>query len=256
MGNLSQEKSLSFEEYDFHRKKMLYVGPIVSKIAHDVNNYLTVITGFSELISLRLTDEKTADYLAEMQKAADQIATLTRRFQVYSRRNTAKLAAMQLQPWLSDFFGTKLAVPEFLQVTFECATDLWPVQTDRYLLEQVLRQIATNSLEAMKEGGILKVKAYNLEAPSLSESSLSTTDAGTRVAIDLDDEGDGIPPEIIEHLFEPFTTTKENHSGFGLFTAYALTQKIKADLLLQNLQPRGTRVQILLPKAPPADSRT
>lgn len=248
MADSPEERLDPLAEHDFIRLKMASIGPIVSKIAHDINNYLTVITGFTELVSLRVaSDDKSSGYLQEVQKAAEQITLLTRRFQVYSRRQTAKLSPVDLKLLLENWKKTRSDFPLSVEFQLVYPTDMPPGLLDKALLEEVLRQLTDNALAAMPRGGIFRIEAKPFHPSDLYGLSPEGITSGPYVLISISDTGDGIPEEILAHLFEPFQTGSDQRKGFGLFTVYALVNKMNGRIFVESQKGKGAQIRILLP---------
>lgn len=247
MTHSPEERLDSLAEHDFLQRKMAAIGPVVSKIAHDINNYLTVITGFTELVSLRVAaDEKSSGYLQEVQKAAGEITALTRRFQIYSRRQNARLAPTDLGSILETFkkTWTNLSPSVDFQLTYPVEMPL--AMIDKALIEEILRQLTQNSLVAMPQGGTLRIEAGLFQPSDFPGFSVETMPSDPCLLLTISDTGEGIPAEIMHHLFEPFQTGSDQRKGFGLFTVYAMVNKMNARIFLESQKGKGTRVRLLL----------
>ncbi len=217
---------------------MRALGAVVSKISHDLNNHLTVINGFSELVLLQLQSlDQPSGNVEQILRSAGQIADMTGKFQVYSRRalphdEQISLRRFLLQ-WESDF---RTSLPEGIELILDLPEDSCRVAVEGDVLHEILRILAANACEAMAAGGQLRICAVRPEPP----------DSG--ILLTVTDSGHGLEDAAREHLFEPFFTTREGHKGFGLFTAYGLVRRAKGSLRIGSEKGRGTRVTIRLPE--------
>jgi two-component system, cell cycle sensor histidine kinase and response regulator CckA len=228
------------EEEKYHERKMQAIGSVVGKIAHDLNNHLTVITGFSELAMMDLQSlGRPTGSIDQVLQAAEQIAALARRFQVYSRRSMSRTGLADLRQILrrseSDFRNT---LPKGLELQLDLPPETAWVAADPEAIEEVLKILVVNACEAMPTGGPLRIRTAG-----------SQPEGSTHLVLTVSDSGTGMSAAAKEHLFEPFFTTKEGHKGFGLFTAYGLIRKAKGSIRIASQEGEGTTVQVCFPQA-------
>jgi two-component system, cell cycle sensor histidine kinase and response regulator CckA len=222
-------------------QKMESVGRLAGGIAHDFNNLLMAIGGYTNLALARIdSGEKGAsEDLAEIQRAADRAASLTRQLLAFSRKQLLQPAVLDLnavvrdlQPMLARLIGEHV----------EVVTALDPAQPhvefDRGQLEQVLLNLAINARDAMPGGGTLRIRT-----------------AGHEDGVDLvvTDDGCGIAPELHDRIFEPFFTTKEpgKGTGLGLSTVYGIVSQSGGAISVESVPGGGASFRVELPRATP-----
>jgi PAS domain S-box-containing protein len=226
-------------------QKMESIGRLAGGVAHDFNNHLTVINGYTRLVLDRTADSAVRAYLEEVAKAGERAAGLTRQLLAFSRRQMLAPKRLDLNrvvaemaPMLERLMKGKVAV----QVALGRRPAM--VFADQHQLEQVVMNLAVNALDAMPDGGELKIETSLAEAPGAE---------GKRwVSLTVEDSGTGMDEETRQRIFEPFFTTKETGRGTGL--GLAMVQGIVAQsggwIEVQSRVGQGTRFRIGLPAAP------
>jgi two-component system, cell cycle sensor histidine kinase and response regulator CckA len=235
--------------------KMEAVGRLAGGVAHDFNNVLTAIFGYTELLSDQLgpDDPRRAD-LEQIRRAADRAATLTRQLLAFSRKQVMQPRSLDLNAVVSGM-ETLLArlVGENVTVEIRPASDLWRVLADPGQLEQVLMNLAANARDAMPDGGRFTIRTANVEMSPDDVAGLPGLQPGAYVMLDVSDTGQGIPSAIQNQVFEPFFTTKElgKGTGLGLATVYGIVKQTGGGIYLTSEESKGTRFAIYLPRVPP-----
>ena len=231
-------------------QKMEAVGKLAGGVAHDFNNLLTAIIGFAELAIDDLPrDSRVRDSIAQIRRSAEQAASLTRQLLAFGRRQILQLETVDLgdsvsvmEPMLRRLIG------EDIVIATDLATDLPPVRADRTQLQQVLLNLAVNARDAMPGGGTLTIRT-RVATPDVAEGAVRA--AGVFVMLEVVDTGRGIDPSDLEHIFEPFYTTKAfgQGTGLGLSTVYGIAKQSGGDVRVQSRPGRGSTFQVLLPAA-------
>lgn len=229
-------------------QKMEAVGQLTGGIAHDFNNLLTAVAGSLELLRLRqpeLADGRLVeDALAASRRAGD----LVQRLLAFSRRQA-------LRPEVVDV-GDKLEeMAELLRRTLGGGVELEvrvpdePVRAlvDPAQLESALLNLAINARDAMPSGGHLRLLAAGRR---IEQAELELA-RGDYVSVRVEDTGTGIAADLLPHLFEPFFSTKPDGagSGLGLSMVYGFVRQSGGDLRVKSEVGRGTRIELLLPRA-------
>ena len=237
-------------------QKMQAVGQLASGIAHDFNNVLTPIIGFADLLlaKMRPTDPAFADVMSIKQNA-NRAANLVRQLLAFSRRQTLQPKVHSLTEAMSDL-GNLLSrvLGEKVELKMSHGRDLGLVLADIHQFEQVVINLAVNARDAMPNGGTLTVRTYNVSA---EESRLIKADLmppAEYVAVEAEDTGSGIPPEILNKIWEPFFSTKEvgKGTGLGLSTVYGIVKQTGGFIFCDSTVGKGTTFRIYLPRHYPA----
>jgi CheY-like chemotaxis protein len=232
------------------------VGQLAGGVAHDFNNMLTAIKGFSELVALELGEDHPArGDVAEITSAADRAAALTHQLLAFSRRQL--LQPVVLSP-NSVVEGVSKLLVRLIGAEVRCETrlagDLAPVLADPGQLEQVLVNLAVNARDAMPNGGTLTIETANVSLDDEHASRLSGVEyitPGEYVMIAVSDTGTGMSRAIQERIFEPFFTTKEqgHGTGLGLSTVYGIVRQSGGYVSVYSELDQGTTIKVYLPSA-------
>jgi PAS domain S-box-containing protein len=237
-------------------QKMEAVGQLAGGVAHDFNNVLTAIKGFSELIALELGEHHAArgDVL-EIIAAADRAAALTQQLLAFSRQQL--LQPVVLSPNAVIESVSKMLL-RLIGAEVRCETrlagDLAPVLADPGQLEQVLINLAVNARDAMPSGGTLTIETANVRLGAEHASRLSGAEQiipGEYVLLAVCDTGVGMNRATQARIFEPFFTTKDPGSGtgLGLSTVYGIVRQSGGYVGVESEPGRGTTMQVYLPRA-------
>ncbi|HMK88938.1 MAG TPA: ATP-binding protein [Methylocystis sp.] len=251
----ASEKRKLQEEFA-QSQKMQAVGQLAGGVAHDFNNMLTAILGYSDflLANHRPTDPSFQDIM-QIKQTATRAAGLTRQLLAFSRRQTLRPQVLQLGDALSELqILLRRLVGEKVELDLRHGRDLWAVKADINQFEQVIINLVVNARDAMPEsGGKIFLRTRNLpaaECASLKESTLPPADY---VLIEVEDTGHGIAPEVKEKIFEPFFTTKEvgKGTGLGLSMVFGIVRQSGGFVFVESAPGKGATFRILLPRHVP-----
>jgi len=238
--------------------KMQAVGQLAGGVAHDFNNVLTAIIGHCDLLlaNHRPTDPSFRD-INQIKQNANRAAALVRQLLAFSRRQTLRLQVLQLGDVLSDLQEmAKRLVGEKITLELRHGRDLWLVKADLNQFEQILINLIVNARDAMPQGGKIILRTRNVAAPECGHFNEPTLVPNDYVAIEVEDFGHGMPPEVREKIFEPFFTTKEigKGTGLGLATVYGIVKQTEGYVFCTSAVGKGTIFTVLLPRFRPDDS--
>jgi len=234
-----------------HTRKMTALGTLAAGIAHDFNNILSVIRGSAQLILRRLEDpERTKHQVQRIMQAVDQAASLIRNLLVFSRPSTQEAKICRLSPLVQETLGL-LSEPfrRNIHIDLDLPPELPPVVAVPDHLRQILLNLILNAADAMDGKGTIRIRAWVCkEVPQ--DCPLPPQPTRQYVALSVEDEGCGIPPEILSRIFEPFFTTKSysarHGTGLGLYTVYEFARQMGAGLHVESHVARGTKFTIYL----------
>ncbi len=243
----------ALEEQFAQGQKMQAVGQLAGGVAHDFNNVLTAIIGFSDLLlaNHRPSDPSFQDIM-NIKQNANRAASLVRQLLAFSRRQTLRPQVLNLSDVLSDLrMLLDRLLGEKVSLNVIHGRDVWPVLADVSQFEQVIINLAVNARDAMPEGGKLLVRTTNLPAdevrPRFTYKEMPSADF---VLIEVEDTGTGMPPEVMEKIFEPFFSTKDvgKGTGLGLSTVYGIVKQTGGFIYPESTPGRGTVFRVFLPR--------
>ena len=250
------------EEQVHQAQKMEAVGRLAGGLAHDFNNMLMIIIGFSDLLyaSLDGDDPRQGD-AEEIRKAAERASALTQQLLAFGRDSLMPSRPLDLNEVIRGVEGMlRPVVGEHIEVVSGLDAALAPVLGDRGQLEQVLMNLALNARDAMPRGGRLTIETANVEFATGHAYRTFGIDlpAGRYVMLVVNDTGGGMDAETRGRIFEPFFTTKQErgNSGLGLATVYAIVTRNGGSIWVDSEPGRGTTFTLCFPPAAAAAAGT
>ena len=233
-------------------QKMQAIGQLAGGVAHDFNNVLTAIIGYSDLLLVnhRPTDPSFQDIM-QIKQNANRAAGLVRQLLAFSRRQTLRPQVLQLGDVMGDVqMLLRRLVGEKIELDLRHGRDLWLVKADLNQFEQVIINLVVNARDAMPSGGTITLRTKNVPAADCAAFKEDVLLPGDYVAIAVEDNGTGIPPEVRDKIFEPFFTTKEvgKGTGLGLSMVYGIVKQTEGYVFCDSEVGRGTTFSILLPR--------
>ena len=233
-------------------QKMEAIGSLAAGVAHDFNNVLSVILGYTELAieSLREGDP-LKDNLLEVKKAGERAAGLTRQLLAFGRKQLLQPVLLNLnqvaegvEKMLRRILGEDI---DFIQVL---APDLGVVRADPGQIEQVLMNLVVNARDAMSEGGKLTIETSNVEVNDSDAALHLAMKPGSYIRVVVTDTGCGMDEKTQTKIFEPFFTTKakDKGTGLGLSTVYGIVKQSGGNICVTSELGRGTSFKIHLPR--------
>jgi PAS domain S-box-containing protein len=212
--------------------KLSAIGQLAAGVAHEIRNPLTTLKGFTQLIKSKYNEP----YCAIMLEELDRINLIVNEFMLLSKPQIANMKQNNLKMLMDNVIILLEAQAIFnnVQIISELEEHIPPIFCDENQLKQVFINIMRNAIEAMSNGGNLII-----------QSQVSSS----KVLLRFIDQGDGIPPEQILKLGQPFFTTKEKGTGLGLMVCYNIIEAHKGTIYIESEQSRGTTVNITFPQA-------
>lgn len=248
--DITQRKSL--EEQLRQAQKMEAVGRLAGGVAHDFNNTLSVITGYSDLLQRNLpVGDPSHGHAVEIAKAGHRAAALTRQLLGFSRKQVIQPVVLDLNATTSELEKMlRRVIGEDIELTFKRQPGLWPVKIDPGQIEQVLMNLVVNSRDAMPRGGRLCVEIANVELDEIYARQNAFVIPGSYVVLSVSDNGCGMDKETQPHIFEPFFTTKEysKGTGLGLSTVYGIAKQNGGYIVAYSELGQGATFKFYLPR--------
>jgi signal transduction histidine kinase/ActR/RegA family two-component response regulator len=234
-----------------HTQKMEAVGRLAGGVAHDFNNLLTALRGYTDLLLLESPpDSPQHAYAEHIARAGERASALTRQLLTLSRRQILKLEVFDLHDLLSDLNGMLqglLGANVTLQLGLEATRT--HLNMDRGQLEQVVLNLVINSRDAMPRGGSLWIETCDASLTGRESNLVCVGQPGEHVELRVRDTGAGMDRETLQHIFEPFYTTKPQGqgTGLGLASVYGVVQQFAGSLAVSSTPGSGTEFRIYLP---------
>jgi PAS domain S-box-containing protein len=234
------------EEQLRQSQKMEAIGKLAGGVAHDFNNLLTVISGYSDIALGELQDApaSTRRCIEEIRRAGERAAELTQQLLTFSRRQVLQPEVIAVNDVVRGYLSMlERLVGEDVEIDARLGEGLPMVHADPGQLGQVLLNLVVNARDAMPDGGRLVIET-------------GTELADGRVVLRVSDTGHGMDRETIEHIFEPFYTTKEpgKGTGLGLSTVHGIVEQSGGSLSVESSPGEGATFAVFLPPTTAAPS--
>lgn len=249
-----KEKELMHEQF-LQAQKMEAIGILAGGVAHDFNNLLTVIQGSTDLLMMQVQKEDPIYIdLNEIHKSSVRAAELTSQLLLFSRKKPMRSVPVNLNKIIEDLLKMlHRLIGEDVGIATHLAKELWTISADRSNMEQVIMNIVINARDAMPEGGEVTIRSENV---TLTESDSAAAPKGPipgcYVCITISDEGIGIDETTLQHIFEPFYSTKGvgKGTGLGLSVVYGIVKQHQGWLDVTSSVGKGTAFRLYFPALP------
>lgn len=238
-------EKLRTEEELLKIEKLESVGVLAGGLAHDFNNILAAILGNINLAGLLVNpEEKVHRLLAEAEQAILRAKDLTQQLLTFSKGGEPVKEAISIQEIIkasADFVlhGAKVACE------YHMPEDLWLVEIDKGQIGQVIQNLIINASHAMPEGGVIKITCENID--TIANKGMVLPRKDNYIKITISDSGVGIPENVIDKIFDPYFTTKQEGSGLGLAIIHSIISKHDGHISVQSKSGVGTTFTIYLP---------
>ncbi|MGI6473089.1 MAG: two-component system sensor histidine kinase NtrB [Thermoactinomyces vulgaris] len=219
--------------------RLATIGQIAAGTAHEIRNPLTAIRGFLQVIGHKMKEngqQKEHGYIDIMLREISRISSLVGEFLMLSKPRHLNVQSVNVTKVFNDILPiikNEALLYNIDVVTKRQLTTIPMIEADGELLKQVFLNISKNAIEAMKDGGLLTIR-------------LKTYEKRKHVVVEIMDTGPGIPPHVLEKIYEPFFTTKENGTGLGLPICRQILREIDGEIKIES-GPKGTKVKVCLP---------
>lgn len=223
------------EEQLIKSEKLAVVGQLAAGVAHEIRNPLTSIKGFLKLIETRIEhDEKTSSYFEIMTSELIRIEDIIKEFLLFAKPQVPKFELVDVTQLVNEIVQLlqTQAIMHGVDLITKIDSPLPPLRCDKNLMKQVLINIIQNSLDASSSGELIIIQVANI---------------GQHIQFKIIDRGCGISEDRIEHLGEPFYSTKEKGTGLGLMICHQIIEKHQGEIHFRSSESNGTVVEVTLP---------
>ncbi len=240
-------------------QKMEAMGALAGGVAHDFNNMLQSILGFTGLaISAVDTESKASQSLNEVMKAGMRARDLVQQILTFSRQTEMERHNMRLYPLIAETVKMlRGTIPSNIEIISAVYKNTPPVMADTTQIHQVLMNLCTNAYHAMRpNGGVLTVGLSETKADSVLVARMpELVEGAPYVELSVSDTGCGISPEIVQRIFEPYFTTKKagEGTGLGLSTVLGVVQSHQGAICVDSIPGSGTTFRVFFPLADAPD---
>ena len=224
-----------------HSGKLASIGTLAAGVAHEINNPLTIITSYAEILQsgTEFAAQKHNEIIGKILAASTRIAKIVKGLRTYARQDREVLEVVDVHQCINESLSLVQNMYEKDNVLIETRLHSTPLFVDANLgkLQQVIMNLLSNARDVLmsKNGGLIKI---------------CTQEINNDILIEVVDNGDGIPPDIINHIFDPFFTTKDPGSGtgLGLSICHSIIESFGGKIRVESQEHMGATFNILLPK--------
>ncbi len=256
--DVTEHKDL--EERLMRSNQLECLGQFAGGIAHDFNNVLSSINTFTHLLTdeLKNSNSTAADYVKYIKIAAKLGKNLTSNLLSFGKRQIVKPQKTKINAIISNISDIlRTLVDEDTNYVFQTSEDDWDIAADPHQIEQILINLCTNARDAMKTGGTITISSQLTKLNSLIDGSIEEIPPGQYMTLSVSDTGNGIDPQNIKKVCEPFFTTKSSAKGTGLGLAiiHTIIQQHKGYIDVSSTIGQRTTFTIFLPATEPDPSQ-
>jgi PAS domain S-box-containing protein len=246
------EEQRAAEERLHQADRLESVGRLAGGVAHEANNQMTVVLGAATFLERRLGDEHALEDVRAIRRAAQRTAAITQQLLAFSRRQILQVETVDLNLVVGQLEPViRRALGETSRLELRLAPDLGSVRADSGQLDQVLLNLTFNAKDAMPGGGTLTIETANvvLDTAHVEAKGLRTMTPGGYAMLVVSDTGHGMDRTTLDHVFEPFYTTKRvgEGTGLGLATVYGIVKQSGGFIWAYSEPGRGSAFRIYLP---------
>ena len=258
MIDITERKHL--EQQFRHSQKMEAVGHLAGGVAHDFNNFLTIITGYGQMLQRSLEPGSAMRaHVEEILKSGERAAALTRQLLTFSRRQEFSPRMLDLNTVVSSTENMiRLLIGNDIELLTVLPSGLGFVRGDAGQIEQVIMNLAVNARDAMPNGGRMTLETSNVELDEAYARGHVQVKPGHYVMLAVTDTGCGMDSSIQAHIFEPFFTTKDpgKGTGLGLATVYGIVKQHGGNIWVYSEPDQGTAFKIYFPRVETGSAKT
>jgi two-component system, cell cycle sensor histidine kinase and response regulator CckA len=258
----SQQARAFLEDEDrmIHAQRMESLGRLVGNVAHDFNNLLTGIMGYTSILEREVAAAHPGRRpVEEIRKAAEMASNLTRQLLAYSRKQSRRLAALDLNEVIDGVSNMiERLIGEHVTFVIGLGDDIPAVFVDQGQLEQVIINLVLNARDATPQGGRVTLTTSTVVIGEDDARKEGLTRSGQFACFTIEDTGEGMSPDVLEHLFQPYYTTKPvgKGTGLGLASSNGIVRQAGGFIRVDSRLGQGATVAVYLPQSLEEPHRT
>jgi PAS domain S-box-containing protein len=242
---------LILEDQLQHAQKMEAVGILAGGVAHDFNNLLQGISGYTQLLLMDKTaDDPDFPKLKSIEKTIARAAQLVRQLLLFSRKDVAERRNVNLNQEMGQVVKIlERTIPRMIDIELYPGSRLWTVKADPAQIEQALMNLGINAADAMPDGGKLIIQTQNVVMENNHVKKHNNVPPGNYVLLTVSDTGCGMDRKTLDHIYEPFFTTKGigKGTGLGLASVYGIVKCHGGYIFCESSSGQGTVFKIFFP---------
>ncbi len=249
----AEEDKKKLESQLRQKQKMEAIGTLAGGIAHDFNNILSAVIGFTYLALKEIPEgSKVYSNLEEVIQASYRATDLVKQILAFSRQSEQEKMPVQINVIVKEVLKLlRASLPATVEIRQKLGGGPYTVIADTIQIHQLLMNLCTNAFYAMREkGGIMEVSLSNFDMDINNAVLYEGLKSGSYVKLVVKDTGHGIEPDILEHIFEPYFTTKDpgEGTGLGLSVVHGIVRSHGGDIIVNSQPGKGTVFEVLLPR--------
>ncbi|MCX7726880.1 MAG: response regulator [Chitinispirillaceae bacterium] len=249
---VTEESKTKLEQQLFHSQKLEAIGTLAGGIAHDFNNILWIISGYADLALRELpVGNSVYNKLFEIRKATDRAKEIVKQLLTFSRKMEPKKMPIDVRYVIVEVLSfLRSSLPSTIELHSDIQLEGEMIMGDPTQVHQVIMNLCVNASQAMENrGGTIWVKANSVVLGESAEECFKGLPRGSYIKISVEDNGPGIPPEIIDRIFEPYFTTREvgKGSGMGLAVVHGIVKNHGGVISVKSEVGKGAIFTLLFP---------
>ncbi len=239
--DITEQRKL--EQEVLKAQKLESLGLLAGGIAHDFNNILAAVLGNISIAQVLAKEKKLHERLEVAESAALRAKDLTQQLLTFSKGGAPIKKTIAIEEIIRETTEFALRGSRVRSI-LNLPDDLQPVEVDPGQISQVINNMVINAMQAMPDGGLIRLTAANV---ALNEDSILPVQTGNYIRIDISDQGVGIPRGNLDKIFDPYYTTKRSGSGLGLASCFSIIAKHNGHITVESQINQGTTFSIYLP---------
>ncbi len=250
---LAEQQMRAAEQQMRQSQKMNAIGSLSSGIAHEFNNHLASIMGYTELLQEfleQLGEERPKKYAAEVYRSAERARDLVSQMQQFSQSKPGELQQLEAKPLVKESLKMlRSSLPSSISLHQQLDDGLPPIMTDPVQFQQLLTNLLVNARDAIEGKGQITIRMQTVSHTSLNCSSCHNNFSGEFLQLQVSDSGHGIPPEVLEKAFEPYYSTKPvgRGTGMGLSVVHGIMHEMGGHISVNSQSGEGASFSLFFP---------